>query len=411
MTVSQSLGEEYDPLGAHLQDPGPFYARARQEEPVFWSPRLKAWVVTRYRDIQEVLRQPDVFSSANSLRPVRDLYPETFGELAKGYPPKPDHVTSDGEVHKRLRTPFVRAISPGRVDRLDPLIQQHANALIDAFEADGRVELMRDYASRLPARVIVDLFGLDRADTEDVKTGTESMFQLGGTDLTPQEEAAAGRGTVGFVNLMAGYAKARRAEPREDLVSEVTAALAPGTEPLTYDQEAEMGWLLASTIGAGHITSADAIGSGIALLLTHPEQWAMLCQRPEMSRGAVEETLRIAPPAPTIFRVSTKDATVAGVDLPAGSELLLAFISANRDEELCADPEAFDITRPPTRHLSFGVGVHACVGNLLARKEVQISLETFARRLPGLRLASGQATVPVRPTVNLRGPLALDLEW
>jgi len=410
MNASQ-LGETFDPLGAHLQDPYALYARAREEEPVFWSPRLKAWVVTRYQDVVAVLRDHEAFSSSNSLRPVRELYPETFVELAKGYPPKPDHVTSDGAAHRRLRAPFAKAFSASRIEALGPVIQKQADALIDAFAGDGRVELMRQYAAPLPVQVIAELFGMDAADAAALKAGTEAMFQLGGTDLTPEQEAEAGRGTVAFQQLIGAYVRARRSQPRQDVISEVVAALAPGDGPLTGDQEAELVWLLASTIGAGHITTSDTIGNGVWLLLTHPEQWELLRKRPELARGAVEEIMRFASPVPSIFRKAAREVTVAGKRLPEGSELMLAFISANRDPALCENPETFDITRTPTRHLGFGTGVHACVGNLLARREIQVSLETLARRLPALRVPAGETVLPVRPTVNLRGPLTLELEF
>ncbi|MDQ7908129.1 cytochrome P450 [Phytohabitans sp. ZYX-F-186] len=408
MTGSE-LAESYDPLGAHLADPHPFYAEARRSEPVFFSARLDAWVVTRFDDVDAILKDPEVFSSAHSLRPVRQLYPATFAAFAEGYPPKPDHITSDGEAHRRLRAPYTKRLSPAAVKALEPSIRKRAEGLVESFAGEGGADLVARYTSPLPVDTTADLFGIAPADVATAKSGSESLFQLGSADLTEADEAAAAREFVAFQHLMAGYVRRRHADPEDDLVSDVVAALAPDPEPLTFDQEAELVGTICSTIGAGHITTTDTIGNALRLLLDHPDQWELLCRRPELVPNAVEEALRYEAPVPTLFRRATRPATVAGVEIPAGADVLLVFASANRDEERYPDAARFDATRAPSRHFGFGAGVHTCVGAALARAQARVALQVLTERLPTLRRPDHP--IRLRPSINVRGPLALRPRW
>lgn len=403
------LAASYDPLGAHLEDPFPFYARARRTEPVFYSPRVGAWVVTRHRDVDAVLKDDEAFSSANSLRPMRTPHPATLAVFADGYPPRPDHVTSDGAVHRRLRAPYARRLTAPHVRRLEPAIERRAGALVDAFAGDGEADLIGRFASPLPVQTAADLFGIEPADVPTAKAGSEALFELGSVAMPQEREVEAARRFVALQRLIARYARARRRAPAGDLISEVVAALAPGDEPLTADQEAEVVGSLAGTLGAGHITTTDAIGNAMRQLLLHRDQWELLCRRPGRATSAAEETLRFECPVPTIFRLTTCEAVIGGVTVPPGADVLVAFISANRDEERFPDPDRLDITRPPNRHLAFGAGVHTCVGALLARVQLRIALRLLAERLPGLRLA-GERTMRM-PSINSRGSLELRVRW
>jgi cytochrome P450 len=409
MTSSQ-LAESYDPLGTHLDDPYPLYAQARRIEPVFHSPRLDAWVVTRFADVDAILKDPAAFSSAYSLRPLRELYPATFAEFANGYPPKPDHITSDGEAHRRLRAPYVKRLSPGAVKPMEPAIRKRAAALVESFVAEGQVDLVARYASPLPVGTAADLFGIAPADVAAATSGSESLFRLGSADMTEAEEARAAREVVAFQHLVAGYVRQRHAAPEDDLVSDVVTALAPGEEALTFDQEAELVGTICSTIGAGHITTRDTVANAVRTLLHHPDQWELLRGRPELVPNAVEEVLRFEAPVPTLLRRATRPATIAGVEIPQGADVLLVFASANRDEDRYPDADRFDVTRTPSRHFGFGAGVHTCVGAPLARAQARIALQVLTERLPSPHLAPDH-TVRLQASINVRGPLALELRW
>ena len=408
--TSTQFADSYDPLGAHLDDPFAFYAQARRSEPVFFAPRLAAWIVTRFDDVDAVLKDPAGFSSVNSVRLARELFPTTLAAFANAYPPKPNHVTSDGQTHRRLRTPYLKRLTPAAVKGLEPAIRDRAEALVDSFIADGRAELVGQFASPLPVGTAAELFGIAAEDVATAKSGSESMFRLGSADLTEAQETRAAHEFVAFQHLVGGYARQRHAAPAGDLISDVVAALAPGDGPLSFDQEAELVGTICGTIGAGHITTTDAIGNAVRTLLTHPDQWNLLCKQPELTAGAVEEVLRVAPPVPTMFRRTTRDVTIAGVDIPPGADVLLVFVSANRDENHYPDADRFDVTRTPSRHFGFGAGVHTCIGAPLARTQARIALQVLTERLPNLHLAPGH-TVRLPASLTSRGPLALEVRW
>lgn len=405
------LAESYDPLGAHMADPYPFYARARSSEPVFYSPRLDAWVITRFDDVDAILKDPAGFSSVNTLRSYRDLYPATLAALSAGYPQTPDHITSDGGAHRRLRQPYAKHLTePGRLKAIEPEIRARAEALVEAFAHTGGADLVAGYSSPLPVRTAAALFGFAEHDVEAAREGSECLFSLGGTDCTPEQEAYAGRTAVDFQRLLADYARARRSNPTGDLISDVVAALAPGGEALTYDQEAELVTTLSNTFGAAHITTTDTIGNALRLLAAHPEQWKALREEPSLMARAVEEALRFEAPIPALFRRALNPSVIGGVEVPQNADLLLVFASANRDEERFGGADRFDVTRAPGRHFGFGAGVHTCVGAALARTQARIALRVLVERLPGLRL-DPEAVVPVRRSLNVRGPLELPLRW
>ncbi|GAB7042360.1 MULTISPECIES: cytochrome P450 [Catenuloplanes] len=405
------LAKSYDPLGAHAEDPYPFYAEARRREPVFYSPRVDAWLVTRFADVEAVLKDWAGFSSVNSLRPVRPLHPATSAVLAEGFPQRPDHVTSDGEVHRRLRLPYTRHLTaPGRIRGLEPGVRTWAETLVDGFAGAGGADLITRFAKPLPLRAAVAMFGFAPDDVPTVRDGSEASFRLGGVDLTEADEVTAARAVVTFQRLVARHAHRRRAAPNGDLISDVTAALADGDGPLTADQEAELVTTITSTFGAAHVTTADLIGSALKLLAGHPEQWESLCRRPELIAGAVEEVLRFEAPIPTMFRRATRAATIGGVEIPPGADVLVVFASANRDEERYPDAGRFDVTRKPARHFAFGAGVHTCVGAAPARAQARVALRVLTERLPGLSPVAGRAA-PSRRSINVRGPLRLELSW
>ncbi|HKE99323.1 MAG TPA: cytochrome P450 [Actinomycetes bacterium] len=410
MGTSASLGEEYQPSGEHLQDPYPFYRRARQEEPVFFSPALNAWVVTRYEDVSRIVRDPDTFSSGNALRPLVQFHPASLEELQKGFPPVPSTVDSDGELHRRLRAPLARALSPERVNALEPFIRERADALIDGFVDDDHADVMARYAYPLPVQIITELLGLDEQDRAAAAEQSYASAEMISAQLSEDEQAAATREFVAFQHTIAGYVQRRRAQPRDDLVSDVVAALAPSEGELAFEQLAELVWHLIGVAIAGHTTTSAVLGNGLRHLLSDRRRWELLCERPELIPGTVEEILRYDPSVQSFFRVTTRPVSVGGVDLPPGTELMVVYGSANRDESQFERADEFDITRAVTRHLAFGGGVHLCVGSGLARKELQVSLELLSSRLPGMRLVPDQE-VRVRPGLNHRGPYALLVEW
>jgi len=309
-----------------------------------------------------------------------------------------------------MRAPYARRLTLATAKAFESGIRTRAGTLVDSFVADGRADLFRQYASPLPVATVAELFGIAATDRDPATSGSVAMFALGSANLAEADEVRAAQELVAFQHLMAGYVRERRAAPRDDLISEVVGALAPGDEPLTFNQEAELVGTICGTFAAGHITTTDTIVNALWVLLAHPEQWDLLCRRPELVPNTVEEVLRFEPPVPTIFRRTTRATAIAGVDLPEGVDVLLVFASANRDEDRYPDADRFDVTRIPSRHFGFGAGVHTCIGAPLARTQARIALEVLIERLPGLRPAP-EHPVRLRESINVHGLRALELRW
>lgn len=402
-----SIGDSYDPIGIHLLDPYPLYERARREEPVFYSPVLQAWVVTRYDDVVTVLRDPETYSSADPFTRVVEVSQAAQRELMAGYPPFPDLIQSDGELHAWLRAPIAAVLKPDRVKALEPYVREQARTLVEGFAADGEVEFMRSYAEPLPRRTIGRLCGLDEEQSRAVYDAMSAFVLLGSVHMTQEEEVEAARAGVRLQRMLGELVRERYARPGPDAISEITAYHAEGGE-LTYAREAQTVANLMQLVIAGHITTVPMLGNAVTLLLTHREQWERLCADPTLIPGAVEELLRYGTPASGLYRDTTRDTELGGVRLPKGSRVVLRYNSANRDQAHFHQAETFDITRKPSRHLSFGLGTHYCLGAPLARKTLAITLETLTTRLPGLRLAS---PVDLRPIYDIRHPIAVHLIW
>jgi len=356
------------------------------------------------------LGRPEDFSSANALRPDVTPSPAALTELARGLGGQLIVLVADGAAHRRLRRPLSTGLSSGRVAAIVPFIRERAEGLVDSFVSDGQVELVSGYARRLPGEVIGQLLGLAPADVPFAVRGSYGVEELVFHPLDEAEQVGAARDVVALQHMLDGYARRRNANPGDDLCSEMVLALAPGSAELSADQRGELVSNLQNLLIAGHLTTAALIGTAVLHLLRHQSQWELLCARPELIPAAVEEAARYDTAVQGFRRISTRPVTLAGVDLPAGAAVFVAFGSANRDEAVYDRPDEFDITRTPAPHLAFGHGVHGCPGSQLAREQIQITLETLTRRLPGLRIMPDEP-VTMLPTLIHRSPQALALTW
>ncbi|NUR04830.1 MAG: cytochrome P450 [Streptomyces sp.] len=391
------------------RDPYPHYERARRAEGLTYVAELDAWLVARDADVREVLRRPQDFSSANALTPDVLPGPAALAVLGGGFGGRPVVVTADGTDHQRLRAPIVRGLSPARVAAVLPYAVERAAALVDGFVKDGQVELMSAYAGRLPGEVIGRIVGLDPADVPAVVHGGHRAEELLFRPLAEDEQIAAAEDVVAMQHILDRYARERHAVPREDLCTELVTSVV-GEGELTLEHRHELVAHLQNLLIAGHLTTTALIGTTVLHLLRHPRQWELLCAEPERIPAAVEEAARHDTALQGFRRVTTGPVTLAGTELPPGAALFVAFGAANRDPSRRPRPDEFDITRPPQRHLAFGLGVHGCPGSQLAREQLRLTLEELTRRLPGLRLADDRP-VTMRPTMIHRSPKSLHLTW
>ena len=403
------LAADFDPWGAeYIADPYPFFARARAEEPVFYSPQTDLWMVSRYDDIWAVLRDPARFSAANALSPVSPFTPEAQRILLEGdYTLKPALTNNDPPDHTRVRGHINRAFSARRIAQLEPQIRRYTDGLIDAFVAAGRAELIHQFAYPLPIQVVFRLIGIPEEDMDQIKEwcGDRVLFIFG--KVSPEEQIACAHNLVAFWRYIKDFCELRRREPQDDLTSELAAIADKDESQLSMHEVASVVMGLGF---AGHETTTNMIGSSVMHLL-NSGQWSRLSADPALVENAVEELLRFDGSVPVWRRVAKQEVVLGGVTIPAGGKLGLLLGSANRDPAHFAQPDLFDIHRADARdHLAFGKGIHFCIGAALGRLEIKITLERLAQRLPGLQITPGQAIEYV-PTISFRGPKRLLVEW
>lgn len=403
------IATKFNPWDAeYLADPYPFYARARAEAPVFYNPLTDLWMVSRYDDIWAVLRDPARFSAGNALSPVSPFTPEAQRILLDGgYTLKPALTNNDPPGHTRVRGHINKAFSARRIAQLEPRIRQYTDGLIDAFVANGRADLIHQFAYPLPIQVVFRLIGIPEEDMDQIKDwcGNRVRFIFG--NVSPEEQVACARNLVTFWHYIQAFCEARRREPQDDLTSELAATADRDESLLSMHEVASVVMGLGF---AGHETTTNMIGSAVLHLLSSGE-WARLCAGPALVENAVEELLRYDGSVPVWRRVAKEEVELGGVTIPAGGKIALLLGSANHDEAHFARPDRFDIERENARdHLAFGKGIHFCIGAALARLEIRIALERLAQRLPGLRLTPGQRIEYV-PTLSFRGPKQLLIEW
>ena len=402
--MSAVLGTAFNPFA---EDPYPFYSRARQQEPITFCPELDAWLVTRYEDIQNILLQPEKFSSSNTLTSSVTFYPRTLEELIKGYLPVPIVLNSDGADHTRFRIPLTKAFAPARIRALEPFIRAVANRLVDAFIHKQQAEIISQFAYPLALEVVLTLLGIPRQDIEQTRQWSHDWLTLMSVQLDEEQQVVYAHSTVAFQHYLANLIAERRETPQDDLISALLLSSKPDDAPLS---ETELVITLQGLILAGHESTTNMIGTGLLNLLERPERWQMLCSHPEYIPQTVEEILRFDAPIQMFARVTTREVTVGGVTLPEDASLLLIYGSGNRDESAFAHADEFQLQRGSNHHLAFGHGVHYCVGAALARLEGRVAFEVLCQRLPDLRLVPGQVLTHI-PTFLFRGYERLEVEW
>jgi cytochrome P450 len=397
-------GKEYQPFSKPLLDnPYEFYQRARNEEPIFYSELLNAYVITRYDDVLEILKNPTVFSSAKSLQAMGEFSPEVINELRQGFPVV-SLIGSDGDEHKRLRAPLQKAFAPQRLIKAEESIRATANKLVDNFIHNGTVDIVSEFAHPLPLEVILQMYGVPLEKMELVKKAGNSTSALFSTPLTPKRQIECAKNYVALQNYLASLIEERRAAPGEDLISELQ------TSDLTLPEQV---LLLCEIVIAGHKTTASLIGTAVKLLVENSHIWQSLHENPALIPTAVEEVLRYDTSAPSMIRVTTQSVTLSGVTIPEDRRVLLLFASANRDSQQYENGDRFDIERfqdNPVNHLAFSYGKHHCVGYNLARRHARVAIEILSQRIPNLRITPNQELNHI-PTLLDRGYESLKLEW
>ncbi|TDV40947.1 cytochrome P450 family protein [Actinophytocola oryzae] len=362
-----------------VQDPFTVYRLLRIEAPVreVVMPRgLKVWLVTRYADARDALSHPAV---RKDLRPVRHLFDKHHtGTSTGGFGAdlSAHMLNSDPPDHTRLRRLVARAFTMRRVELLRPRVEEITENLLDGLS--GEVDLTDAFAFPLPVTVICELLGVPQADQDDFRGWTTKLV----TARSAQSVGEAGQAMSVYLH---GLIDTKRANPADDLLSALVQAEEDG-EKLNAVELVSMAFLL---LVAGHETTVNLISNGVLALLRAPDQLAALRADPALLPGAVEELLRFGSPVNhTTMRYTAEPVEIGGTTIPEDEFVVVALGSANRDDDRFGDPDTLDVTRSAAGHLSFGHGIHFCLGAPLARLEGQIAIGRLVERFPDLALAS-----------------------
>lgn len=306
-----SLGQEFNPFTPlYLDNPYPFFARARSEQPVFYSPDLDCWVVSRYEDIKTILRDPATFSAENVTVPLQPFSADVLQILHEGgYRPTPVLSNTDPPDHTRLRQCVSRAFTPRRVAVLEPYIRQLVQAHIDAFTHEGRADLVAQFTYDIPALVMFRLLGIPDEDVPMVKMGAEHRLLLMWGRPSPADQARLARGLVAFWQYSAGLVAMRLRQPHDDLTSDLIR-VRNGDDTVLTMQEIES--IVFSFLMAGHEPTTNLLSNGLRQVLAHWEVWHALGQHPTLIPNTVEELLRVDTSALAWHRLTKRPVDMGG---------------------------------------------------------------------------------------------------
>jgi pimeloyl-[acyl-carrier protein] synthase len=383
-------------------DPYPFYRRLREKEPVHRSP-MGFYVLTRYDDCVAVLRDQRF-----GREEFQQMLTAVYGDDTEKPALPRSMLFRDPPDHTRLRALVSKAFTPRVIDSMRGHIQGIVDRLLDRVRGAGRMDVMEDLAYPLPVTVICEMLGVPVDDHASIRGWSADIARSLDAIGLPSDASVVERGRTAR-RALADYFRRlvpeRRAQPAADLLSGLLAAEERG-DRLSQDEVIAMCLLL---FIAGHETTVNLIGNGTLALLRHPDQLRRLQDDPSLIGNAVEELLRYDSPVQRTARITNTEAEVAGHAMPKGTMVITALGAANRDPAQFAEPDRLDVTRKDPRHISFGFGIHFCLGAPLARVEGQIALGTLLRRAPGLALAE---TAPEwRESSVLRGLKRLNVTF
>ena len=381
------------------------YHQLRAAAPVFRAdfPRLQdPWVITRFEDDELLVRNASLIKDDRQLVMAGMGSGGAFIEAMRGmfaFMPPPRHTELRGLVN--------RGFTPRSVRQLEPHVETLVHRLIDERLEAGEMDLVRDYAFRIPVTVICELLGVPVEAVPSIEAWSRTFSERAdeGGDLSPEMEAAGNEAARQFMDFMQSLVDERRTKPRDDLISRLVAIQREAGSALSDADIVSTGLLL---FQAGHETTANMIAKGSLALLRHPDQFRLLRERPELTKNAVEELLRFDTPVQMTTKFAAADVPFHDRTIRKDDTVMFFWGATNRDPGRYRDPDTLDIERDDIEHHSFGMGAHFCLGSSLARLELRHAFSTLAQRLPELRLAGD----PVyKGQLHVHGLASLPVAW
>ncbi len=387
---------------AFIADPYPVYRRLREEHPVLWNDHSRQWIISRHADVDRLLRDRGLGRTY--------LHQATHADMGRPDPPawhQPFYDLNDAGMldleppdHTRLRRLVLRAFTPRTVEGMRPRVEAIVDGLIDGFGGAGEVDLIADFIEPLPVTVIAELLGIPESDRGLLRPWSADICLM--YELDPPDESArkAVKASLEFSAYLRGLLAERRAHPGSDLISALAGVVDEGDQ-LT---ESELIGTCVLLLNAGHEASVNGAGNAWWTLFRHADQLARLRAEPTLLPTAIEELLRFDTPLSLFERWVLEPIEVGGIAIPRGGEVALLFGSANRDPSAFAAADELDLARHPNPYISFGAGIHYCLGAPLAKLELGIAFGALLRRVPRLEPVE---TPRWKPRFVLRGLEAL----
>jgi hypothetical protein len=405
------IGENFDPLNPHTMYD--FFTRARAEQPVFFTPRLGFWVVTRYADIDEVevLTGGDSISATGALTLIKPPCPEALEIIVEsGVKVDQSMVDEDPPDHGPKRNALRERLNDRVVRDYEPMIRELVTAKLDGLVRRGAADLVSDFVDEIPAWVIFRLMGVPDEDMETVRGYAKGNGRFGFGIPSDEEQVRDAEGIARYWEYAKRHVDARLENPGEDIMSHYIQRLREVEGGRLFSAE-HCYTIMLQLLFAGHETTTNSAGNAFRALLEHRDQWEALCADPSLVPAAVDECLRYATPVPHWRRTTLREVEIGGVRIPAGETVMIALASGNHDENVFPHGDRLDIHRANARrHLAFGRGRHRCLGEPLAVLELTVILEELTRRLPHVRLVPDQEWV-YSPNVSHRGVEHVLVTW
>jgi len=388
-----------------IADPYPMYRQLREGSPILELPDVNTVIFSRYQDIQKLLRSRSMGHADDTMRTKQDLEAVATNIALRNL--NETMLVRNPPDHTRLRALVVKAFDARRVEAMRPRIHEIANRLIDDMIERGRGDLVRLFTHPLPVIVICDLLGIPQNDQEDFVSGTRISGRLiDPTPMTPEELDDANRSSQESQDYFAALCDERRHQPQDDLI---TALVDSETEHGRLSRK-ELTNNIALLFAAGHETTVNLMGNALIALYRNRDQLQRLQQNPELMPQAVEEFLRYDSSVQMTGRTALEDTDICGITMKRGCNTIALLGAANRDPAIFDSPDTLDISRERIKPISFGGGIHLCLGAQLARIEAQEALGALLQRLPALEL-DDPINVRWKQTMTLRGPSELPAGW
>jgi cytochrome P450 len=400
MSKALSTYDFFDP--EVIECPFDFYKAAREEAPVYQLPDTNIFFVSRYEDVKAALKRTDVFSNdfADELNvPVKN--PKAEAVYATGWVPVDTLLTLDPPRHRVYRSLLNKVFSNKRVEGMTDYMKEIVDELIDDWIDEGEVDLLNRFCVPFPIFVIADQLGVPREDIALFRHWSDCFGSRLSRFADEDKELEDAEAIVAFQHYFVDKIEQLRENPEDNIISDLAQARIDDNRLLTVE---ELLSIIQQLLVAGNETSRATIAAGVQYLIENPEQFDKVSADPSLVRNTVEEVLRLATPSCGLWRVVKEDTELGGVAIPKGSKLMVRFASANRDERVFDEPGKMDVCRHNADdNLTFGLGVHFCVGAQLARKEINVAMEYLLKRTTNWRLTEGKNTLTHWPNMILRG--------